>query len=183
MAHDLTYHPELHAVIGEFDGPEALIEAAHKTREAGYSKIEAYTPFPVHGLSEAVGFEESKIKWIIFWGGVFGACAGFALMTWVHLIAMPVNTGGKPLFSWPAFIPITFECMVLCASFGAVFGMLGLNGLPQPYHPIFEARRFNLASQDKFFLAIEARDPNFDSKEAVKFLQSVGAKEVEEVVG
>jgi hypothetical protein len=182
MAHDLTYHPELHGVIAEFDGPGELIEAAHRTREAGY-RIEAYTPFPVHGLSEAIGFDEVKIKWIIFWSGVFGAIAGFGLQMWVLMVAMPVNAGGKPLFSWPAFIPVTFECMVLCASFGAVFGMLGLNGLPQPYHPIFEGRRFHHASQDKFFLCIEAGGPDFDSKEAMKFLKSVGGKETEEVIG
>jgi hypothetical protein len=183
MAHDLTYQPELHGVIAEFDGPESLIEAAHKSREAGYTKIEAYTPFPVHGLSEAIGFDEAKIKWIIFWSGVGGAFAGFGLQAWVSMTAMPVNAGGKPLFSWPAFIPITFECMVLAASFGAVIGMLGLNGLPMPYHPIFEARRFNLASQDKFFLCIESGDPKFDSKEALSFLKKVGGKDAEEVVG
>lgn len=183
MAHDLTYHPELHGVAGEFDGPSEIIEAAHKAREAGYTKIEAYTPFPVHGLTDAIGFEESKIKWIIFWSGVFGAIAGFGLQMWVLMVAMPVNAGGKPYFSWPAFIPVTFECMVLCASFGAVLGMLGLNGLPQPYHPIFEAKRFNLASQTKFFLVIEANDPMFDSREALDFFRRVGAKDAEEVVG
>ena len=129
------------------------------------------------------GFEESKIKWIIFWAGVFGAFAGFGLQCWVLMVAMPVNAGGKPYFSWPAFIPVTFECMVLCASFGAVIGMLGLNGLPQPYHPIFEAKRFHHASQDKFFLCIEANDPKFDPREAMSFLRSVGAKDTEEVIG
>ena len=183
VAHDLTYHPELHGVIAEFDSPEQIIEAAHRVREAGYTKVEAYTPFPVHGLTEAIGFEESKIKWIIFWSGVLGAIAGFALQMWVLMVAMPVNAGGKPYFSWPAFIPVTFECMVLCASFGAVIGMLGLNGLPQPYHPIFEAKRFHHASQDKFFLCIEAEDPMFDPREAMSFLRSVGAKDAEEVVG
>lgn len=183
MAHDLTYHPELHGVVGMFDEADALLAAANRTREAGYTKIEAYTPFPIHGLSEAIGFHDNKIKWVIFWAGVIGAFSGFALQAWVSIYAYAHNSGGKPLFSWPAFIPVTFECMVLCAAFGAVFGMLGMNGLPQPYHPIFEAKRFNLASQDKFFLCIEANDPQFDAKEAVKFMQGLGATDVEEVVG
>jgi len=183
LAHDLTYHPELHGVVGMFDDPDALLAAANRTREAGYKKIEAYTPFPIHGLSEAIGFHDNTIKWVIFISGIGGAFAGFALQVWVSMQAYAHNSGGKPLFSWPAFIPVTFECMILCAAFGAVFGMLGMNGLPQPYHPIFEAKRFNLASQTKFFLCIEAADPQFDSKAAVKFMKDLGASDVEEVVG
>ncbi len=183
MAHDLTYHPELHGVIAEFDGPEALLQAASRVREAGFGQVEAYSPFPIHGMSEAVGFNDAKIRWIIFWSGVMGAIGGFGLQMWVSMVAYPHNVGGKPLFSWPAFIPVTFECMVLCASFGAVIGMLGLNGLPQPYHPVFEARRFHLASQDKFFLVIEADGEAFDSKKAMQALKDVGGVEIEEVVG
>lgn len=183
MAHDLTYHPELHGVIAEFEGPDALLAGARKVREAGFDRVEAYSPFPIHGMSEAIGFGETKIRWIIFWAGVMGAFAGFGLQVWVSMVAYPHNAGGKPLFSWPAFIPVTFECMVLCASFGAVIGMLGLNGLPRPYHPVFEAKRFHLASQDRFFLVIEAGDGDFDSRAAAKALQDAGGAEVEEVVG
>lgn len=183
MAHDLTYHPELHGVVAEFETPEALMDAVRQVRNSGYTRLEAYTPFPVHGLTKAIGFEESKIKWMIFFGGVAGAFAGFGLQVWVSMIAYPHNSGGKPLYSWPAFIPVTFECMVLCASFAAVLGMLGMNGLPQPYHPIFEAKRFNLASQDRFFLCIESSDPEFESKAAMKALTSAGGQNVEEVVG
>lgn len=183
MAHDLTYHPELHGVIGEFADADDLVAAAHRVRESGFSKIEAYSPFPIHGMPEAIGFNEAKIKWIIFWAGVMGAFGGFGLQMWVSMVAYPHNAGGKPLFSWPAFIPVTFECMVLCAAFGAVFGMLGLNGLPKPYHPVFEARRFHLASQDRFFLVIEADGEGFDSKAAIQALKDAGGSEIEEVVG
>ena len=166
------------ALVAEFDNAEDLIVAAHKAYEAGYSKMDAFTPYPVHGLPEAIGFREAKVPWIIFLGGLAGAAGGLGLQYWVSTQAYPHNVGGRPLFSWPQFIPVTFECMILLAAFGAVFGMLGLNKLPQPYHPIFNTPRFERASQDLFFLAIEAHDPKFDLENTRTMLEANGATSV-----
>lgn len=174
--------PSLYAVVAEFDDEHVIVEAAEKAYAAGYTKMDAYTPFPVHGLPEAVGFGDVKLKWIIFIMGVMGALGGFGLQWWVSAEAYAHNSGGKPLLSWPSFIPVTFECMILFAALGAVFGMLGLNGLPKPYHPIFNTPRFDRATQDLFFLAIEATDPKFDVSEARKFLEGAGATNVSEVM-
>lgn len=171
----------IHGMIAEFDGPDEILEAATKTREAGYTKIEAYTPFPVHGLADVIDKEDHRIKWLIFLGGAAGAASGYGLQYWVSVFAYPHNVGGKPLQSWPAFIPVTFECMVLFASFAAVIGMLGLNGLPRPHHPIFNAKNFEFASRSKFFLCVEVEDEKYDAAETKKFLQSLGATEVSEV--
>lgn len=173
--------PSLYAVVAEFRDEHELIRAAEKAREAGYTRLEAYTPFPVHGVSEAIGFEDNRLKWMIFFGGVFGAISGVLLQWWVSAVAYPHNVGGRPYFSWPNFIPITFECMVLFAALTAVFGMFALNGLPKPYHPIFNTPKFDRASQDLFFLAIEARDPMFDAAAAAKCLKDAGADNVSEV--
>ncbi len=168
-------------IVAEFTTPEEVLSAARRTKEAGYEKVEAYTPFPVHGLADALGPEDHRVKWIIFWGGVAGAIGGFYMQWWVSAVAYPHNVGGKPLFSWPAFVPITFECMVLIASFAAVIGMLALSGLPRPHHPIFDAKNFDRASRDRFFLCIEADDPAFDPEEVTRFLRSLGAQDVSEV--
>jgi hypothetical protein len=170
-----------YGLIAEFDDPDAILAAARKAREAGYVNFEAYSPFPVHGLADAVAPEDHRVKWIIFGGGALGAISGYGLQFWVSAVAYPHNAGGKPLHSWPAFIPVTFECMVLFASFAAVLGMLALNGLPRPHHPVFEGKNFDRASRDKFFLCIESEDPNYDPSETRKFLQSLGAAEVSEV--
>lgn len=178
---EIAKGPSLYAVVAEFRDEHDLIIAAEKARQAGYTKIEAYTPFPVHGVSEAMGFEDNRLKWMIFFGGVFGAVTGVLLQWWVSAVAYPHNVGGRPYFSWPNFIPITFECMVLFAALTAVFGMFALNGLPKPYHPIFNTPKFDRASQDLFFLAIEARDPMFDATAAAKCLKDAGADNVSEV--
>lgn len=170
--------PSLYAVVAEFSDEHVLMDAAVKTKAAGYTKIEAYSPFPIHGLAEAIGFEESLLKWLIFFGGLVGACVGVGLQYWVSAQAYAHNVGGRPYFSWPNFIPITFECMVLFAALTAVFGMIGLNGLPKPYHPIFNTPKFDRATQDLFFLAIEARDPMFDPEKTKEFLLSTGANDV-----
>jgi hypothetical protein len=170
-----------YGLIAEFVEPEAVLAAASRAREAGYRRIEAYSPFPVHGLADAIGPEDHRVKWIIFFGGVLGACSGYALQYWVSAIAYPHNVGGKPLHSWPAFIPITFECMVLFASFAAVLGMLALNGLPRPYHSVFNAKNFDRASRDRFFLCIEADDPLYDPDETRRFLMGLRPVEVSEV--
>ena len=174
-------HTQLFGVMGEFSTPEDLLAATKRAREAGYKYVEAYTPFPVEGLSEAVGFRWTAVPLITLIGGVGGGLTGFGLQYWVAAITYPLNIGGRPLNSWPAFIPVTFELTVLGASIFAVFGMLALNKLPQPYHPVFNVARFAQASTDKFFLCIEARDPKFDLVETSKFLQSLHAQHVNEV--
>jgi len=174
-------HTQLFGVMGEFSTPEDLLAATKRAREAGYKYVEAYTPFPIEGLSEAVGFRWTAVPLITLIGGVGGGLTGFGLQYWVAAITYPLNIGGRPLNSWPAFIPVTFELTVLGASIFAVFGMLALNKLPQPYHPVFNVARFAQASTDKFFLCIEARDPKFDLTETSKFLQSLHAQHVNEV--
>ena len=172
---------QLFGVMGEFSTPEDLLTATKRAREVGYKHVEAYTPFPVEGLSEAVGFRWTAVPLLTLMGGVGGGLTGFGLQYWVAAITYPINIGGRPLNSWPAFIPVTFELTVLGASIFAVFGMLALNKLPQPYHPVFNVARFAQASTDKFFLCIEARDPKFDLVETSKFLQSLHAQHVNEV--
>jgi hypothetical protein len=171
----------LHGVMGEFDTPEQLVTAAKKTREAGYKHVEAYTPFPIEGLAEHIGFHWTAVPLITLFGGVSGALTGFGLQYWCSAISYPVNIAGRPLNSWPAFIPVTFELTVLFSSIFAVVGMLALNKLPQPHHPVFNVERFAHASTDKFFLVIEARDPKFQLAESARFLQELNAKHVSEV--
>jgi hypothetical protein len=177
-----TVSPGVYGVIAEFEHAEDLLAATKRAYSEGFRKMDAYSPFPVHGLADALGPEDHRIKWIIFFGGIAGACAGVGLEYWVSAIAYPHNVGGKPYWSWPLFVPVAYECLILFASIGAVFGMLALNGLPRPHHPIFGAKRFELASQDRFFLCIEATDPKFDAKEVAQFLQSTGASDVSEVL-
>jgi hypothetical protein len=172
---------QLFGVMGEFSTPEDLVAATKKVREAGYKHVEAYTPFPVEGLAEAVGFKWTAVPLLTLIGGVGGGLTGFGLQYWVAAITYPMNIGGRPLNSWPAFIPVTFELTVLGASIFAVVSMLALNKLPQPYHPVFNVDRFAQASTDKFFLCIEARDPKFDLAETSKLLQSLHAEHVNEV--
>jgi hypothetical protein len=171
----------LHGIIAEFETAEQLLEAAHRARQAGYTQMDAYSPFPVHGLVEAIGFEDHKVPWTVFWAGVVGAIAGFSMQYYISVVDYPLNVGGRPLLSWPAFIPVTFETTVLFAAFGAFIGMLAFNGLPRPHHPIFNAPRFERASQDRFFLCIEATDPLFDRAKTRHFLESLGARMVSEV--
>jgi hypothetical protein len=174
-------HSQIFGVMGEFSTPEELLAATKKAREAGYKHVEAYTPFPIEGLAEAVGFRWTAVPLLTLMGGLGGGLTGFGLQYWVAAITYPLNIGGRPFNSWPAFIPVTFELTVLGASIFAVFSMLALNKLPQPYHPVFNVERFSQASTDKFFLCIEARDPKFDLAETAKFLQSLKAQHVNEV--
>lgn len=173
--------PALHGLMAEFETPEQLIAAAAKTRQAGYVRIEAYSPFPVEGLDEAIGFSRSRLPLLVLLGGVVGGVGGFLLQAFACVYHYPHNTGGKPLFSWPAFIPVTFELTVLGAAFAAVLGMLALNGLPQPYHPVFNVPRFQLATRDRFFVMIESRDPKFDAGKTKKFLESLNPRGVYDV--
>lgn len=162
-----------YGLLAEFASADALLQAAAAARAGGYRKLDAYTPFPVEGLSEALGMEHTRLPWIVLAGGAVGAIAGYGLQYWVSVIEYPLNIGGRPLHSWPAFIPITFETTILVASLSAVLGMLALNGLPRPHHPLFAVEAFSLASRDRFFLCIEARDPQFDAVETRRFLETL----------
>jgi Protein of unknown function (DUF3341) len=172
---------QLYGVMGEFESPEAIMHAARKAREAGYRHITAYTPIPVEGLAQIIGFRWTAVPLITLLGGLTGGLSGFAMEYWMSAISYPLNVGGRPLNSWPAFIPVTFELTILGASLSAVIGMLALNRLPQPYHPVFNVERFARASTDRFFLCIESRDPKFHLAESAIFLQSVSAQHVSEV--
>jgi hypothetical protein len=171
----------IYGVIGEFEKPEHLVHAAAKIREAGYRYFEAYSPFPVEGLPEAMGMRRNLVPLITLLGGLAGGLGGFGFQYWAAVISYPQNIGGRPLNSWPAFIPVTFELTILCASLCAVLGMLALNGLPQPHHPIFNAHRFSHASADRFFVCIQARDKKFHLADVTRLLQGLNAHHVSEV--
>lgn len=168
----------LHGLMAEFTTPTALVNAATRTREAGYTHVDAYSPIPIEELHHAIGFPQTKLPKMVLAGGLIGAASGFALQCWVSAVAYPLNIGGKPLISWPMFIPVTFECTILGAALTAVFGMLALNKLPQPYHPVFNAPRFAMASRDRFFLCVESTDTQFDLARTRAFLETLGATEV-----
>ncbi len=172
----------LYGVIAEFEHPEELLDAAEKARDAGFKRMDAYAPFPVEGLSEAMGFRDVWVPIIMFLGGVAGCATGFGLLTWATMIEYPLNIGGRPLFGWPSFIPITFEVTVLFASLSGIIGMFALNKLPQPYHAVFNAPNFEAASGDRFFLCIEAKDSNFDRNATRQFLEDTKPLRVSEVM-
>jgi len=172
----------LYGLMAEFDTVEDLLAAANQAREAGYRRMDAFTPLPVEGLAEAVGFEHTRLPLIVMIGGMVGCFSGFFLQYYGSVYGYPLNVAGKPLNSWPAFIPITFELTVLFAALSCVFGLLALNGLPTPYHPVFNVPRFALASRDRFFLCIKARDPKFDKEKTRAFLETLKAREVVDIV-
>ena len=172
---------KLYGLMAEFEDPTQAVKAARAAYEEGYRVMDAYSPYPVEELSEAIGFHRNRLPLLVLIGGIIGCVGGFALCYWASAIAYPLNVGGRPYNSWPAFIPVTFECTILVAAFAAVFGMLALNGLPQPYHPVFNVERFELASRNHFFLCIEAKDPKFDAEATRAFLESLGPSEVSDV--
>jgi hypothetical protein len=171
----------IYGLMAEFQTANELVAAAARVREAGYRRLDAFTPFPVEGLAELLGFHERKLPLLVLVGGIAGAAAGFGLQYWVSVVAYPLNIGGRPYLSWPSFIPVTFETTILVAAFTAVLGMLALNGLPMPYHPVFNVPRFAFASRDRFFLLVEAADPKFDRDETARFLRALEPREVSEV--
>jgi hypothetical protein len=175
-----TTHP-LYGLMAEFDNPTDLVAAARRTYEKGYRRINGYSPFPIEELSEAIGFHHTRLPLIVLIGGIIGGLGGYLMQYYLEAINYPINVGGRPYHSWPSFVPITFETTVLCAALAAVFGMLALNNLPQPYHPVFNAPRFALATRDRFFLAIEARDPLFDYEKTKQFMQGLEPREVFDV--
>ena len=171
-----------YGLLATFEGPDDLVAATARTKEAGYKRFEAYSPFPIHGMAEAVGYRDDRVPWIIFLSGLAGAVGGFALQWYVSVIDYPINSGGRPLLTWPHFVPVTFECTVLLAAFGAVIALFGLSGLPRPHHPLFNSPTFLRASQDGFFLCIEAEDEGFEAEDVRRFLEGIGALNVEEVL-
>ena len=171
--------PKIFGLLAEYETAADLYHACERVRDAGYGAWDAYTPFPVHGLDKAMGLRASLVPWIVCVMGFSGAGLGFLLQYWASAIAYPLIISAKPLNSYPAFVPVTFELGILLGSFGAVFGMLGLNKLPRLYHPIFKHSTFGRASDDRFFLSIEARDPQFDPARTVEFLRSLGGKNEE----
>jgi hypothetical protein len=177
----MTPATPLYGLLAEFDTPEALIAAARSAREAGYRKMDAYTPFPIEEVSEALHFHERKLPVMVFVGGLIGCGVGFGMQYYAAVVSYPVNIGGRPLNSWPSFVPVAFELTILIAALVAVFGMLLMNGLPMPYHPLFNSPRFSLASSHGFFLCIEAVDPQFDREKTAGFLQTLAPKGVSEV--
>lgn len=172
---------QLYGVIGRFDDARELVRASRRVHAAGYRRLDAYSPYPVHGLARAIGFRSTRLSWIVLLGGLAGAAGGFALQYWITVIEYPLNVGGRPLNSWPAFMPVTFETTILVAALSAVLGMLALNGLPRPHHPLFAIPQFDAVARDGFFLCVEARDPQFKKQEVRNLLAECGAKEVIDV--
>jgi hypothetical protein len=182
LALDTTLNQTLYGVIAEFDDADVFLAAAHKAREAGYKKMDAYSPFPLEGLSEAMGFHDHKVPFTMLAGGIVGCLGGFGFLTWATVVSYPLNIGGRPIFGWPSWVPITFELTVLCSALSGIFGMILYNGLPMPYHPVFNAPEFDRASSDRFFLCIESKDPKFNREDTLEFMDSLGALRVSEVM-
>jgi len=173
-------HP-LYGLMAEFETPGQLVTAARKAREAGFRRFDAYSPMPLHELDDAMDLHDNRVSLCTLIAGIVGACTGFGLASWVQAVALPLNIGGRPLISVPMYIPVTFELTILFGGLTAAISMIVLNGLPRPYHPVFNVDRFNNASRNKFFLCIETADPRFDYGETLKFLQSLNPEEIADV--
>jgi len=171
----------VYGLMAEFDSAQHLVDAAHHTHEAGYQKIDAYSPFPIEGLAEAMGFTKNRVPLVVLIGGLIGGLTGYLMQWWIATVSYPVNVGGKPYHSWPSFIIVTFEMTILFAGLSAVFGMLALNGLPMPYHPVFNVPRFAMATKDRFFLIVFSSDPKYDTEQTRRFLEAQGGRFVTEV--
>ena len=173
--------PKIYGLLAEFETAEAVVEAAHRTYAAGYRKLDAYSPFPVEELSEAIGFHKNGVALVCLVGGLLGCSAAYTLQWWINTISYPVNIGGRPFHSWPSFVIVSFEMTILFAGLSAVFGMLALNGLPMPYHPVFNVPRFELASKDRFFIVVFSSDRNYDPVRTRQFLEGLNPISVAEV--
>ena len=171
----------IYGLLAQFESPREIYHACEAVRDAGFKNWDAHTPFPVHGLDGAMGMRRSKLPFIVLGAALTGGTLAFALQWWVSVHAQPIVIAGKPLFSWPAFVPVTFELSVLFGAFGAVLGMLGMNKLPQLYHSLFRSERFERVTDDKFFISIEAADPKFDLDQTARLLEELGASHVEVV--
>jgi hypothetical protein len=171
----------IYGIMAEFDTPTALIEAARRTHQAGYRKIDAYSPFPVEGLAEEIGFHHDAVALVVLICGIIGGCTGYLLQYWCDAIAYPLNIGGRPYNSWPSFIVITFELTILFGGVSALLGMLALNGLPMPYHPVFNVPRFSSASKDRFFLIVFSSDKKYDPAGTRSFLEAMQPRSISEV--
>jgi hypothetical protein len=174
---------KVYAVMGEFSDPHELVHAGRKIREMGYTKLDAMSPFPVHGIDDAIGVPYSKLGWIVICIGLCGTATAELLIWWCGAINYPLVIGGKPLFDFTFTIPIAFELTVLFSAFAAFLGMWALNGLPRLYHPSLNYKNAHRATDDRFLLVIEADDPKFDPQKSAEHLRSVGAEEVEVVEG
>jgi hypothetical protein len=172
---------QIYGLMAEFDTTTEIVKAAEKMRDAGYTKTDAFSPFPIHEMDEALGVKRSILPYLVFGGGVAGLLLGMGMQYYMSVIDYPIMVGGRPHFSLPAFIPPAYELTILLAAFTAVFGMILLNGLPRPHHPVFNVPRFSLASREKFFLLIETEDPKFDYEETKKFMESLNPQEVFDV--
>jgi hypothetical protein len=173
--------PPIYGLMAEFESPTALVEAAERARHAGYTHMDGFSPFPIEELTEALGVRPTRLPLLVLIGGIIGCLGGFFMQWYSAVVDYPVNIGGRPDNSWPMFMPVTFEMTVLIAGLTAVFAVLALNGLPMPYHPVFNVPRFALATRDRFFLCIEATDPRFDRAATREFLQGLHPREVSEV--
>ena len=171
----------IYGLMAEFDSPTELVVAARKTFAAGYKKIDAYSPFPIEELADAVGFRRNGVPAVVLVGGILGCLGGYLLQWWIATVSYPINIGGRPFHSAPAFIVVTFEMTILCAVLAAVFGMLALNGLPMPYHPVFNVPRFRLATKDRFFLIVFSSYPKYTSTGTRTFLESLAPRSISEV--
>ncbi len=181
MSTHQTTTSSLHGMMAEFASAEELLDAARRTRGAGYRNVDAYSPFPVHGMDEALALPKSPVPLFVLIGALAGTALGFGLEYWVSVIEYPIMVGGKPFFSWPAFVPVAYETTILLGGLTAAISMLMINGLPMPYHPVFNVERFSHAMTDRFFLCIEATDPKFNREETKKFLEGLHPYQVSEV--
>jgi hypothetical protein len=163
----------IHGLMVEFLTAQDVLAATRHARRAGYSQMDAYTPYPVEGLAAELGMRKTRIPLLVLMGGLIGAGAGFLMQYYLMAVDYPFNVGGRPLNSWPAFIPIAFELLILAGAFAAFLGMMFLNGLPRPHHPVFSVPQFGRSSQDRFFLCIEATDPRFDRQITSEFLATL----------